>query len=215
MQVKLILQYLRNMKTKEKILLTSMDLFNRSGVMAVTTNHIAKAMEISPGNLYFHYDNKEEIIVELFKRMCKETYIVWRPARTKVASVLQLIDENFEIYWRYRFFHREMYALRRKDEVLAKMWREHIQKMMKLLIILYRHWVKIGKMNAIKDVSEMQYVAESLLAMATTFLQFFESAEKQVGGKKSLDRGRHHIARLLLPYATGETKNDFEKFLVS
>ena len=192
-----------------------MDLFNRSGVMAVTTNHIAKAMEISPGNLYFHYDNKEEIIVELFKRMCKETYVVWRPQRTKKASVLELIDENFDIYWSYRFFHREMYALRRKDEQLAKMWRMHIQKMMKLLIILYRNWVKNEKMNPNKDVSEMQYVAESLLAMATTFLQFFESAEKQVGGKKSLDRGRHHIARLLLPYATGETKNEFEKFLVS
>lgn len=192
-----------------------MDLFNRSGVMAVTTNHIAKAMEISPGNLYFHYDNKEEIIIELFKRMCKETYVVWRPNRTKNAGPLQLVDENFDIYWRYRFFHREMYALRRKDEQLATIWRLHIQKMMKLLIILYRHWVKDGKMNPIKDVSEMQYVAESLLAMATTFLQFFESAEKQVAGKKSLDRGRHHIARLLLPYATGETKNEFENFLVS
>lgn len=202
------------MKTKERILLTSIELFNRSGVVAVTTNHIAKAMNISPGNLYFHYDNKEEILEELFTRMTKDTYEVWRSRRTKKVTPLEFINQNFELYWRYRFFHREMYALRRRDPELAKMWRAHIQKMMKLMVILYRHWVKEGKMMKISDVTEMQYIAESLLAMATTFLQFFESAEK-TPGKRSIDRGRHHVARLLLPYTAGETKDEFEKFLRS
>lgn len=200
------------MKTKEKILLTSVELFNRQGVGAVTTNHIAKAMDISPGNLYFHYDNKEEILSELFKRMCKETYVVWRPRRTSKATPLNFVDENFELYWKYRFFHREMYSLRRKDPLLAKMWRDHIQKMMKLMVILYRHWVASGKMTSLQDVSQMQYISESLLAMATTFLQFFESAEK-TPGKKSIERGKKHVARLLLPYTAGQTKNEFEKFL--
>jgi AcrR family transcriptional regulator len=200
------------LKTKEKILLTSVELFNRQGVGAVTTNHIAKAMDISPGNLYFHYDNKEEILSELFKRMCKETYTVWRPRRTSKATPLNFVDENFELYWKYRFFHREMYSLRRKDPLLAKMWRDHIQKMMKLMVILYRHWVASGKMASLQDVSQMQYISESLLAMATTFLQFFESAEK-TPGKKSIERGKKHVARLLLPYTAGETKNEFEKFL--
>lgn len=202
------------MKTKERILMTSVDLFNRSGVVAVTTNHIAKAMNISPGNLYFHYDNKEEILEELFRRMAKETYDTWRPRRTKKYTPLGFINENFELYWKYRFFHREMYALRRKDPKLAKMWRDHIQKMMKLMVILYRHWVKDGKMAKIAEVSEMQYIAESLLAMSTTFLQFFESAEK-TAGKRSIERGKRHVARLLLPYTAGETKDEFEKFLKS
>lgn len=202
------------MKTQERILITSIELFNRSGVVAITTNHIAKAMSISPGNLYFHYDNKEEILEQLFKRMVKDTYDVWRPRRTTKVTPLEFINQNFELYWKYRFFHREMYALRRRDPQLAKMWRAHIAKMMKLMVILYRHWVKEGKMVKISDVSEMQYIAEALLAMATTFLQFFESAEK-TPGKRSIDRGRYHVARLLLPYTAGETKDEFEKFLKS
>jgi len=200
------------MKTKERILLTSIDLFNRSGVVAVTTNHIAKAMEISPGNLYFHYDNKEEIIIELFKRMCKETYQLWRFRKGSGKNPLQFIDENFELYWKYRFFHREMYSLRRKDSALAKMWRVHLQKMMKLMDVLYRRWVREGKMIEIKGATEMEYVSESLLAMSTTFLQFFESAEK-APGKRSIERGKRHVTRLLLPYTTGESKDEFEKFL--
>lgn len=200
------------MKTKERILLTSIDLFNRSGVVAITTNHIAKAMEISPGNLYFHYDNKEEIIAELFKRMCKETYQLWRFTKGNSRQPLAFIDENFELYWKYRFFHREMYSLRRKDPALAKMWRLHLQKMIKLMDVLYRRWVREGKMLEIKGAREMEYVSESLLAMSTTFLQFFESAEK-APGKKSIERGKRHVARLLLPYTLGESKDDFEKFL--
>ncbi|WP_413582739.1 TetR/AcrR family transcriptional regulator [Bdellovibrio sp. HCB288] len=202
------------MKTKERILVTSIELFNRSGVVAVTTNHIAKAMDISPGNLYFHYDNKEEILVELFTRMCKETYDVWRPRRVKKVIPQDFINDNFDLYWRYRFFHREMYALRRKDLELAKMWRAHIQKMMKLMVILYRQWVREGKMVKINDVHEMQYVAESLLAMSTTFLQFFESAERQPG-RRTIERGKRHVTRLLYPYTAGDTKDEFEKILKS
>lgn len=202
------------MKTKERILLTSADLFNRHGVVPMTTNHIAKAVEISPGNLYFHYDNKEEILRELFRRMCKETYQIWRPRRIKAQSALQFIDENFELYWKYRFFHREMYALRRKDAALGKMWREHIKKMMTLMQLLYRRWVKEGQMMTIKNKAEMLYISESLLAMATTFLQFFESAETQPS-KKSIERGKRHVARLLFPYAHGQTRDDLEKFIAS
>lgn len=200
------------MKTKEKILDVSVDLFNRSGVVAITTNHIAKAMSISPGNLYFHYDNKEEIIQELFRRMCKETYKIWSPKKVSSTPPVQFVDDNFDIYWRYRFFHREMYALRRKDPSLAKLWKAHMIKMMKLMQVLYRHWVEDGKMVEIKDDREKLYVFESLLAMATTFLQFFESTEKSPG-KQTIHRGKTHLVRLLLPYATGQSKDDFEKFL--
>jgi AcrR family transcriptional regulator len=200
------------MKTKERILVTSIDLFNRSGVVSVTTNHIAKAMAISPGNLYFHYDNKEEILVELFKRMTSETYQIWRIPKKISKNPLAFIDENFELYWKYRFFHREMYSLRRKDPALARMWRVHIQKMMKLMDILYRRWVRETKMMEIKTAAEMEYISESLLAMATTFLQFFESAEKSPG-KRSIERGKRHVARLLMPYTIGETKDEFENFL--
>jgi len=200
------------MKTKEKILVTSVELFNRSGVVAVTTNHIAKGMGISPGNLYFHYDNKEEIVAELFRRMGKETYEIWKPAKSSKLTPIQFLDANFEIYWKYRFFHREMYALRRKDAELSKMWTRHMDKMMKLMKLLYHQWMKKGYMTALKDEREMMYVYESLLAMATTFLQFFESTERSPG-RRSIERGKTHVARLLLPYTADQTKDEFEKFI--
>jgi len=203
------------MKTKEKILVSSVELFNRSGVVAVTTNHIAKELNISPGNLYFHFANKEEIIRHIFKQMCKETYQLWRIHKSeKLRHPLDLIEKNFELFWKYRFFHREMYYLRRKDAVLSKMWKIHIAKILKLMTVVYRHWFKMGWVNPIRSQEEMTFIVNVLLATASTFLQFFESAER-IPSRKHIDLGKKYVARLLVHYTQGDMRADFEKFVAN
>lgn len=201
------------MKTKDRILQNSIELFNRSGVVAVTTNHIAKELNMSPGNLYFHYANKEEIIRHIFKMMCSETYDLWRVKKTKIIHPLELIEKNFELFWKYRFFHREMYYLRRKDAILAKMWKIHIKKILKIMTVVYRRWLKNNWMNPIRSTEEIDFIVNVLLATASTFLQFFESAERYPA-KKHIENGKKYVARLLVHYTQGEMRADFEKFLV-
>ena len=201
------------MKTRDKIVWTSVELFNRSGVVAVTTNHIAKALDISPGNLYFHFANKEEIIRQIFKNMCQETYKLWRTPHGKALThPLELIEKNFELFWKYRFFHREMYYLRRKDVVLSKMWKKHIAKILKMMTVLYRRWLRQNWMNPIRSEDEMNFIVNVLLATASTFLQFFESADR-IPAKNHIETGKIYVARLLVHYTQSEMRADFERFL--
>ena len=61
------------MKTRDRIVQASIELFNEQGERNVTTNHIAAHLGISPGNLYYHFRNKEDIIY----RFTKNTLVIY------------------------------------------------------------------------------------------------------------------------------------------
>ncbi len=207
---------MKKTKNRERILQASVELFNQSGVVAVTTNHIAEHLGISPGNLYFHFRNKEEIIRELFELMCADTYKVWKPTAEAPApgTPLELIERSYVVFWNYRFFHREMYHLRRRDSILTKNWKTHITKTIRLLQTTYGHWVKEGLMKKISDPREMQLISDTVLITSSSFLLFFESKEKPAT-KKSIRAGVHHLARFLHPYHTERIQKQLETYLAS
>ena len=55
------------MKTAQKILLTALTLFNEHGENTVTSVDIALELDISPGNLYYHFKGKDSLVSALMK----------------------------------------------------------------------------------------------------------------------------------------------------
>ena len=113
------------MKTRDRILDTALRLFNESGTAAVTTNHIADALGISPGNLYYHFRNKDEIIRALFEQLFElwDKLFALPPDQVPTLDVLQrLVRANFTVMGDYRFIYRELIALLRRDDALRARW---------------------------------------------------------------------------------------------
>lgn len=109
------------MGTKERILVTAIGLFNEQGTGVVSTNHIAEAAGISPGNLYYHYHNKGEIIRAIFERLFHEWDVTFALATDRLPTledVQNLVRANFSILSEYRFVYREIVALLRADTEL-------------------------------------------------------------------------------------------------
>jgi AcrR family transcriptional regulator len=114
------------MDKKALILDTALALFNAQGTGAVSTNHIAEAAGISPGNLYYHYRNKEEIIRALFERQFALTEVAFDLPTDRLpalADVEALVRTNFAILWAFRFMYRELIALLRNDDALRERYR--------------------------------------------------------------------------------------------
>lgn len=60
------------MKTRERILVVARELFNEQGEHNVAASDIALAMDISPGNLYYHFKGKDAIHIALFSVFQRE-----------------------------------------------------------------------------------------------------------------------------------------------
>ncbi len=59
-------------KTPEKILDAALELFNRHGLNVVTLRQIAGHLQISQGNLNYHFAKKEDIITALYEQFARE-----------------------------------------------------------------------------------------------------------------------------------------------
>jgi AcrR family transcriptional regulator len=104
------------MKTKEKILFVALEMFNATNTQAATTNHIAKEMGISIGNLHYHYKNREEII-----RMLYAQYRTEMTGEGVIRCIKQLEETHknaMNQLWKYRFFQRELLFLLSRDPLL-------------------------------------------------------------------------------------------------
>ena len=81
------------MKTRERILECTLALFNALGEPNVTTLQIANELEISPGNLYYHFHGKEPLILGLFERFEDELTPLLDP-----PDELQLAPEDYWLF---------------------------------------------------------------------------------------------------------------------
>ena len=118
------------MKTKERIIVTSLELFNLYGEPNVTTVDIAHEMDISPGNLYYHYRNKDEIISELLDRFENEMNAALSEAESYllgIEEVWELAYLIFERIWQFRFLYRDLNNLIGKEQKFAR----RIQRLLK------------------------------------------------------------------------------------
>src|SRR5512145_1602924 len=107
-------------RTAERILEVTLELFNRFGEPNVSTTLISAELRISPGNLYYHYPAKDELINALFDRY-ERALNELLPAADNVANVEDawlFLHMLFELVWAHRFLYRDLNDLLSKNRRL-------------------------------------------------------------------------------------------------
>lgn len=114
------------MKTRDRILSVSLALFNDEGEAEQSAVDISNALDISPGNLYYHFKGKDAIIEALFGNFEEEMRIILHGADGSLQTIedawvyLYIILE--EIY-DFRFFYRDLGVLLARYPHLAARFR--------------------------------------------------------------------------------------------
>jgi len=191
------------MKTSDRIIETAIELFNEQGTRAVTTNHIAAAAGISPGNLYYHFRNKEDIIRAIFEQMDAYGLEQYRLITdTCPPGTLEAMERTFvmiqEYNWRYRFFKRELTALIMADPLL----RERFHQTHHGLLALVRHAVDssiaLGVLRPL-DEKERALLTEEIWLVTLFWLNYLEVGGEEVNGE-TLRRGIDLLRNMLKSY---------------
>src|SRR6195952_3315673 len=107
-------------RTAERILDTTLELFNRCGEPNVSTTLISAELGISPGNLYYHYPAKDELINSLFDRYERSLSELLRAADevSNIEDAWLFFHMLFELIWDYRFLYRDLNDLLSKNRKL-------------------------------------------------------------------------------------------------
>jgi AcrR family transcriptional regulator len=201
------------METRERIVDTAIRLFNEEGTGPVSTNHIARALGISPGNLYYHFRNKEEIIRAIYARLRP----VWEAAiaipsdRPPVlADLLRIITEHFQIVWEYRFYYRELPTLMRRDPGLARQYQEVREAGLANVEAILRHFTAAGVLAVPEPETALPELARVCWLLADFWLPFAELGEDPLT-PATLREGRDLILRVLRPYLTPAAAADLAR----
>jgi AcrR family transcriptional regulator len=126
-------------------LLESLRLFNEDGFDFVSTNQISRELEISPGNLYYHFRNKEEIASELYSRMTDEVRSngSWESPVTP-AGVARIYIDSLNTIHRFRFVFANSETLMRASPSIAARHRESLAWATDRLIALFEELRALG-----------------------------------------------------------------------
>lgn len=190
------------MKTRDRILQAALELFNQSGTAAISTNHVAEALGMSPGNLYYHFRNKEAIIRGLFEQQFARSdalYSLPADRAPTLEDLRALARATFALSWDYRFIYRELIALLRRDEELRRRWAEVRARGFAGFRELLAAFVAAGVLRDPGDAQVVTRLAELCWLVSEYWLSSVEAGGDAVGPAQ-VERGTALLLQVLDPY---------------
>ena len=154
-------------RTAERILETTLDLFNRFGEPNVSTTLISAELRISPGNLYYHYPAKDELINALFDRYDASLGELLGASSSvrNVEDAWFFMHTLFELIWQYRFLYRDLNDLLSKNRRLETHFQAVLKHKTRAMRTLLDGMQRAGALQI--DSRELEPTATSMVVVLT------------------------------------------------
>jgi AcrR family transcriptional regulator len=190
-----------SLDTRTRIADAALALFNTEGTHAISTRHVAAKLEISPGNLYYHFGNKEEIVLALYERIEAHLLGIVVPLREPSPSfdqVLQYLDRIFAHLWEYRFFYRDITALLQDVPGLKDRYRQLAEKVQGNSRLLFKSLVEEGWMDATDEQIELLAV-NAWIVLSQWFTYWQVVSRRKTIQSADIREGIRHLVALFSP----------------
>ena len=187
-------------QTRQRILDASLAMFNAQGEPNVTTNHIADELEISPGNLYYHFRNKDDIIEQLFARFEERMDAALAAPQGRLPGLEDIwlqLHLVFECIWDYRFLYRDLANILSRNRRLRIRFARILRRADEQAHAVMRGLSQAGVMRA--SATELDAAATNVLVISTFWLNY-ASARGDKDEQASIRAGIVPVMMLLAPF---------------
>ncbi|TVP58669.1 MAG: TetR/AcrR family transcriptional regulator [Halomonadaceae bacterium] len=188
------------MKTRDRILHSSLALFNEFGESNVTTLQIADELDISPGNLYYHFRSKGDIVNELFG---------WYEAQINDLLDVPEITISMEDQWlflhllfetiaQYRFLYQDLVNVLSRYNHLQTRFQRIMKRKHKACHRICSSLREQGMLSA--SDAEMTVLSEQIVLTLSYWLSYEMLTHLQDKDAVDLGRGVYQVMSLQAPY---------------
>ena len=193
-------------RTAERILGTTLELFNRFGEPNVSTTLISAELNISPGNLYYHFPSKDELVNTLFDAYEGRLYELLAASDDvlDVEDTWFFLHSLFELIWQYRFLYRDVGHLLSRNRRLETHFPAILLRKRAALRQLL-DTLRATRATSADEDRQRDAVAASMVVLLTYWLSYEyvlqpRSALEPGNAQDALLRGAYHVMGLLAPH---------------
>lgn len=194
-------------KTAERILLVSLELFNQQGEANITSVDIANELDMSPGNLYYHFKGKEEIVSALFamyQERLKRVLFAPGDDGLMIREFFHFLYLTFETSHLFRFLYRNPSDLASKYQAVGKGFRQLIRVKEKGFQQILTAFVRQGSL-ALKQ-PEITHLIELIGMVLTQGLNYYVMKGDDIDDEAIIYRGLASVFFALSPYLAIEAQ---------
>jgi AcrR family transcriptional regulator len=189
-------------RTRARILDAALRLFNERGTAVVSTNHVASAAGLSPGNLYYHFADKQEIVRALHERYAAAHEEMWDAAAVSLSALRANLTASMRLGWEYRFFERELVALLRADPMLRADYQRVYERRLGQWLAFGEQLVAAGAIRAPEPPGTLRDLAVAVWLVGGSWLPFLEITGDPEDPAQ-VAKGADLVLAVLAPYLSG------------
>jgi len=196
-------------RTPERIAETALAMFNEFGEPNVTTNRIADELEISPGNLHYHFRTKQDLIDTLFGRFEQRMLELLGEGgieETDVEDAWLFLHLVFENVAAYRFIYRDLNELCSRSRDLRRRIRAILKLSMRTAADLLAGLERSGQLEAL--ALERESMVRNIVLISSYWIAFDQVMEPETEPRP--DRAAIQVMSLVSPYLRGPARDQFE-----
>lgn len=201
--------------TRELILDRALDLFNRRGLEGVGMRELARELELSPGNLTYHFPKKEDILVALSARLSDLNSQTLRasPPPADIKQFLEMFRVIFRNHYRYRCLVLSLVHLNEHYPMMAERYRATQAVRGEFFQEILSHLRAAGYLKPEVTPAEIERLAASCALIGRFWLSDYWVTYRRRPVAEMIARYLDLLAGAFLPYVTPKGRQDLDSFL--